>query len=290
MDNGFRGFHPYILLFYYIVSGILIMYYNHPIFMIVALILLLFVSIIHDGGKALKKWAIPLIMMGTIFAVLNPLLVSRGSHILFYIGNRQITLESTMFGVTMALTLVAVILLFVSFNIILNNNKFLFIFSKILPRTAFLMMLAMRFVPLLKGRYEEISAVHRLRGLTVTQGSLKERAKNGMNMIQTLLTWSLEEAIQTADSMQARGYGSGKKTSYILYKMEKKDWFLAIFLGVLLIICLAGGWLGYGKIIIYPALGTLQFYPIDWIVLCCMVIVIALPLILEGIEWLQWKL
>ena len=29
--------------------------------------------------------------------------------------------------------------------------------------------------------------------------------------MQILLTWSLEEAIETADSMKARGYGMGKE-------------------------------------------------------------------------------
>src|SRR5690625_4191255 len=129
MENGFRGYHPYVLLSYYIFSGVLIMLYNHPFFILTALIVLIFVNISHDKGRALQKWTIPLIVMGFIFIVLNPLLVSRGSHILFYLGNRQITLEATLFGAITAIMLVAIIILFVSFNIILNGNKFLFIFS-----------------------------------------------------------------------------------------------------------------------------------------------------------------
>jgi len=289
VNNGFRRFHPFILFLYYIVSGILIMLYNHPIFMIIAMCLFIGVNITHDNGKALRKWMIPLFIMGSIFALLNPLLVSRGTHILFYVDNRQITLEALMFGITMALMLITVIILFVSFNLILNGNKFLYLFSKIVPRTAFLMMLAIRFVPLLKRRYDEINAVYRVRGMTIFHGSLKDRANNGMNMLQTLLTWSLEEAIQTADSMQARGYQSRKKSSYTLYKMTKADWMLFSILIVILIVGMLGASFGYGKIVIYPTLGTLQFYAGDWIVLFCMMLAISLPLIVEGIEWLRWK-
>src|SRR5699024_337975 len=152
MDNGFRGYHPYVAFCYYICTGVLIMINNHPLFLMVALLLLVLVNMTHDKGQALKKWAIPLVLMGTIFTLLNPLLVSRGTHILFYLGNRQITLEALIFGFTMALTLVAIIILFVSFNLILNGNKFLFVFAKIVPRSAFLIMLSLRFVPLLKAR------------------------------------------------------------------------------------------------------------------------------------------
>lgn len=289
MENGFRGYHPYVAFAYYVCVGILLMIYNHPLFLITAIALLIFVNISHDRGQALKKWALPLIIMGTIFALLNPLLVSRGTHILFYLGNRQITLEAIVFGVVMAFMLVAILILFVSFNIILNGNKFLFVFSKILPRSAFLIMLTIRFVPLLKGRFEEISSVQRMRGMTMMTGTIRERARNGMNMIQTLLTWSLEEAIQTADSMTARGYGSDKKSSYESYKMEKRDWIWLAILVLLFIGSVLGSLLGYGQILIYPELGTLQFYMIDYVLYFSMIVIVSFPLVVEGIEYAQWK-
>src|SRR5690625_1466647 len=189
MENGFKGYHPYVLFAYYLMVGILIMVYNHPVFLFTLLMALLLINFSHDSGKSLKKWSVPLLIMGFAFMLINPLLVSRGSHILFYLGNRQITLEATMFGIVMSLTLIAIIVLFVSFNIILNGNKFLFVFSKIVPRTAFLIMLSIRFVPLLHNRFSEISSVQRVRGMTMLYGNLRERARNGMSMMRTLLTW-----------------------------------------------------------------------------------------------------
>lgn len=289
MENGIHGYHPYVVFFYYICTGSLIMYFKHPLFLFIALLLLIFVNISHDRGAALKKWSIPLVVMSLFFIVLNPFLVSRGTNILFYFRGKQVTLEATVYGIIMALAIVSVIILFVSFNLILNGNKFLYIFSKVLPRTAFLIMLAIRFVPLLKGRFDEISAVQRVRGRTMTVGTLRERARNGMNMIQILLTWSLEEAVQTADSMKSRGYGIGKKTSYIPYRMEKRDWAWLTTLLLLFVICLTGGMLGYGKILIYPELGTLALYPLDWVLLVSMITLISFPLLVEGRERLRWK-
>lgn len=288
MENGFRGLHPFILLAYYVFIAVLIMIYNHPVFLVTTLVLLIFVNLSHDGGKALKKWSFSLIIMGLIFALMNPLFVSRGTHILFYLGHRQITLEALMYGLYMSLMLMSIIVLFVSFNYVLNGNKFLYVFSKIVPRTAFLLMLTIRFVPLLKGRYDEISAVQRIRGMTMTDGTIRERARNGMNMIQTLLTWSLEEAIQTADSMQSRGYGLEKTSSYVLYQMERKDWWTGIIFVLLLSVCLFGSSFGYGKIIIYPELGTLQFYWLDWVTFISLCGLVAYPLIIEGVEKIRW--
>lgn len=289
MDNGFCGYHPYVIFFYYICTGFLVMYVTHPLFLGVALLILIGVNVSHDKGSALKKWAIPLVAMSLIFILLNPFLVSRGTHILFYFRGKQVTLEALIYGATTAASLVSILVMFISFNLILNGNKFLYICSKVLPRTAFLLMLAIRFVPLLKRRFDEIAAVQRVRGTTMTVGRLRERARNGMHMIQILLTWSLEEAVQTADSMKSRGYGSGKKSSYIAYRMEKRDWIWLLTMGILLIVCIVGGMLGYGKIIIYPALGTLHLYPLDWVLFIFMIILLSFPLLVEGREWLKWK-
>lgn len=289
MENGFRGYHPYVIFIYYLCTGFLIMYFKHPLFLVIALILLILVNLTHDRGDALRRWAIPLLIMGMFFIILNPFLVSRGSTILFYFRDRQVTLEAITYGIVMALALISMLILFVSFNVILNGNKFLIIFSNILPRTAFLIMLAVRFVPLLKGRYDEIAAVQRVRGTTMSMGGFRERASNGMNMIQILLTWSLEEAIQTADSMKARAYGVGKKSSYIQYRMQQHDWIWLIIMLLLVIGCILGGVLGYGKIVIYPQLGTLHLYPLDWLLLVFMMLLISFPLLVEGREWLRWR-
>lgn len=289
LENGFRNYHPFVLFFYYVCVGVLALYFKHPIFLFVALLLLVGVNLTHDGGAALRKWVPMLLIMSTVMIVLNPFLNSRGTTIFFYFRGKQVTLEATVYGVVMAMSIVIVLLMFISFNLILNGNKFLFVFSRILPKTAFLTMLAIRFVPLLKQRLDEIYAVQRIRGMTISAGSLKERASSAMVMIQILLTWSLEEAIDTADSMKSRGYGTGKRSSYIPYKMEKRDVGSLVILVGLFAICIVGGMLGYGKIVIYPELGTLQFYALDWVLLFAMILLLAFPIITEGREQLRWK-
>lgn len=289
MANGFERMHPFVLFLYYVAVGILAMYFNHPLLLGIGCIVLILVNFTHDNGKALKK-AIPmLIVMSAVIILVNPFINSRGTHIFFYFRGKQVTLEATLYGIVLSMSLVLILLLFISFNLILNGNKFLFVFSRLLPRTALLTMLAIRFVPLLKRRLDEIADVQRVKGLSIKVGTIRQRAKSGMILMQILLTWSLEEAIETSDSMRARGYGLGKRSPYIPYRMTRQDigWFVT--LTGLLLICFAGGLLGYGKIIIYPQLGTLQFYSIDWLVFVSMVVIMAFPLIVEGRELLKWN-
>ncbi len=288
IENGFRSYHPYVQFCYYLCVGILAMYLDHPIFLATALILLLLVNISHDKGRAIRKWMPILLIMSGFIILLNPFLVSRGTTILFYFRGKQVTLEALMYGITMALFIVVILVMFVSFNLILNGNRFLYVFSKFLPRIAFLVMMSIRFVPLLKRRLDEISDVHRVRGMSMAMGSLHARIRNGMLRVQILLTWSLEEAIHVTDSMKARGYGSGTKSTYIPFHMEKRDWAWLLTLLVLLSLCIYGGTLGYGKMVIYPELGPWQFFALDWVVYSCMIIILAFPLFVEGREKLRW--
>lgn len=290
IETGFRSYHPMVLVSYYISVGVLLLYFNHPLFLLAAFLFLVVANLTHDKGKELKKWLPMLLIMSSFIVLLNPFLVSRGTNILFYFRGKQVTVEATVYGVVMTLSIVAIIILFISFNLILNGNKFLYVFSRILPKLAFLSMLAIRFVPLLRVRLEEITDVQRVRGIDMRSGSIRNRAKSGMVLLQILLTWSLEEAMETADSMEARGYGTGKRSSYLPFRWEKRDigWLVTIW--ILFIACLLGGMLGYGKIHIYPELGTLQFYLLDWILLGCLSILVTFPLFVEGREQIRWKL
>ena len=234
-------------------------------------------------------WIPLLLTMSSLIILLNPFLVSRGTNILFYFRGKQVTLEASLYGVVMALSIAAIIILFISFNMILNGNKFLYIFSRVLPKLAFLSMLAIRFAPLLRLRLSEIADVQRVRGVDIKTGSIRNRAKSGMILLQILLTWSLEEALETANSMQARGYGTGKRSAYLPFLWGKRD---IVWLSIIIFLfgaCLSGGLLGYGKIYIYPALGTLQFYPLDWLFLLFLIILATFPLIVEGGERIRWK-
>ena len=69
-----------------------------------------------------------------------------------------------------------------------------------------------------------------------------------------MVTWALENGIDTADSMKARGYGLPGRSSYALYRFDSRDRNRALVLGLLLILVGAAGFQGAGAMNYFPFL------------------------------------
>ncbi len=126
--------------------------------------------------------------------------------------------------------------------------NFYICFSRISPKVALLTMITGEFVPLFYEKITENNTRPKTKGVQVDAGSIVERVKNGMQLLQVLLICSLEDALQTADSMQARGFGVTKRTTYIRYRMERRDWYTLSYLSILFIIAIICSNYGGGKV------------------------------------------
>ena len=66
-----------------------------------------------------------------------------------------------------------------------------------------------------------------------------------MTVIDVLTSWALEGSITTSDSMRSRGYGTAKRTSFMIYRMTASDWISAsvmlVLLGVVIFFAINGG-------------------------------------------------
>lgn len=288
MKRGVHSFHPFVSFSYYIGATALVMLYKHPVFLFVGAMLFILFNFQLDRGKTLKSWFGILIFLSVFFLILNPIVNRRGTHILFYIHNNPILLEAVIQGIIFALSIFTLLVLFSTFHLVVTAEKFLFLFSRVLPQWALLTMLSMRFVPLLRRRLREIETVQKGKGLSVTEGKVRERAKNGILLVQILLTWSLEEAIQTADSMAARGYGVKKRSRYTPYKMRHSDWLSLFVLSTIMCTAIVGWWLGDGVLSIYPVLESPIIKGREWFYLTVFMLYLSAPQLIEGKEALQW--
>lgn len=289
MNNAFSSIHPITSFSYY--AGVITfsMLLFHPIFLMTSLAAITAIIVIHGEGKRLLKLLPYYVLMGGSVAVLNPLFSHRGRHILFYFMDQPITLEAILYGVTMMLSLLCILLAFVSFQQIVTTDKWMYLFSRVAPRTSLLTSMSIRFVPLFLRRLEQITTVQRMKGVSIHEGSLKKRSKDGMLLVRVLLTWSLEEALQTADSMKARGYGAAKRSSYVIYRMDQRDWYVLGFLIVLGTACVWGWMQGFGVLTIYPRLESMDFRRGEGIAFACYCAFLLTPAVLEGMERRTWK-
>ncbi|EEM41021.1 Cobalt transport protein [Bacillus thuringiensis serovar sotto str. T04001] len=262
----------------------------HPLFLIGAIVLIIMLNVMQGNSEKIRKMLPSTIVFFFVVILFNSLLTHRGRTTLFWLGDSRIKLEAIMFGIVMGLLLVAVMFTFASYNDIISSHKFLYLFSRISPKVALLTMITVRFVPLFIRRLKKITLVQKTKGVQVDSGSIIERVKNGMQLLQVLLICSLEDALQTADSMQARGFGVTKRTTYIRYRMERRDWYTLSYLIILFIAAIICSNYGGGKLIIYPKVESILFQQYDGMMFVVFTMFISLPIIMEGREWIWWRM
>jgi energy-coupling factor transport system permease protein len=290
MNSRFERFHPLVNFLYYSGSMILLILMLHPIFLCFGFMVILSINYMHDKLQGVKTWLFLMVSMAVFITIMNPIFNERGRHVLWVVAEHRITFESIMYGCMNALSIISIILIFISYNQIMTPNKLLFLFSKFLPQFATLLMLTLRFITLMRRRLSEITLIQRSKGISVTEGKWKTRAKTGMLYVQTLLTFSLEEAIQTADSMKARGYGSGTRSSYEHFRLRGIDIIACIGLIIFLFVLLTGRIYGYGVLTIYPIMDAWQLSFVDTALLILYCLFLSFPIFVEAGEMFRWRL
>ena len=248
----FSTFHPVILFLYVLLAPISIMLGMHPVFTAVNLSVALAVYGFYFGARRCGKMAMGLLGVVLFVGTLNFCFNTRGMHVLFQVGRHPFTLESLLFGITSGCVLAAVILWFQCFNKILSNEKFLYLFSRRLPAIALLLSMILKLFPDTKYRMQSIRYADR-ESIKVKKPSFSQKISKGLVYISTLLEWSMEDSIEMADSMKARGYGEAKRSSYQQYRWSLSDSVLALFL-------LIGGGISIAAVIVYGR--QMRWYPL----------------------------
>ena len=115
---------------------------------------------------------------------------------------------------------------FSCYNCVMTTAKFVYLFGRIIPALSLVLSMALRFVPRFTTQLRVIRNGQKAMGRDVTNGSILAKAKHGMNILSILVTWALENAIETSDSMRSRGYGLHGRTAFSIYRYTKRDGWL----------------------------------------------------------------
>ncbi|MCL2775520.1 MAG: energy-coupling factor transporter transmembrane protein EcfT [Oscillospiraceae bacterium] len=296
IHNEFLKFHPVTNLIYFISGIAAVCYVNNPVLFIFVLTVLILCNIILDRAKSLKSKLIFYIVIAAGISLLNPLFSHRGQIILFYMFGNPMTLESVVYGVKSGLSLMSVLIMFSMFNIIINPDKFLYLFSRFAKQTAFVIMLGLRFIPTLSRRITEISQVNVTHNNPGVKLKLKQKISGAMNTLMTLIIWSLEDAVVTAQSMRSRGYGvktrdntNIERTFYFAYKFKKRD-ALFIFADILIFAMFLMTNTNYQ---IYPTFSDKIINFADYksfANILFLIALLALPVIVQILNYIKWSL
>lgn len=287
--NEFAKYHPLINFIYFTAVIVFSMIFVHPICLVTSLLCSVMYSIILNGKKALKFIAMLLPLM-LISALINPAFNHEGVTVIAYLpSGNPLTLESILYGIVAASMVATVICWFSCFNKIMTSDKFIYLFGRIIPSLSLILSMTFRFVPKFKEQLQEVSNAQKSMGRDTSEGSVFARVKNSIRILSAVITWSLENAIDTSDSMKSRGYGLTGRTAYSNYVFDKRDVTALIYLAVTIIYFLIGALLGKIHYRYFPSMrGTyMSFYStsifISYIMICIM------PIIIEIWEEFKWR-
>lgn len=243
MEDAFSRCHPILNFFYFIVVLGMTMFVQHPIFMIISFAGAISYAIWLNGARKVLKmnllFTLPCLL---ITALINPLLNHYGVTPLLYIesSGNWITLEALVYGLVLGAILFIVVLWFSCYNKVMTSDKFIYLFGKVIPALSLMLSMALRFVPQFADQMRVIRSGQKCVGMDVSNGKLLKKVRYGLNMLSILITWALENAIETADSMKSRGYGHPGRTAFSIYRINKRDKCVSAMLFILAAVVLYG--------------------------------------------------
>ena len=228
-------FHPLTALIYY--SGLLYISasFINPIFLTAVLLNLILINYLTDKLERASQFKIMMLFMFVFISIINPITSSRGRTLLFYIGSKAFTLEAVLYGISSALSINSILLVFSSFNVIINGEKLIYLFSGISKNLALIVVMVLRYIPLFAKRYKETAENLNFNSASCGKSGYVKKIKNSFSVLTCVFARSLEEGFDASISMKARGFGISRKRSfYSDFKFKKND----IFYILLMIICI----------------------------------------------------
>ena len=281
--------HPANAFLFFAAVIIFGMCFLHPAFLFCSAGIAAIFLFMVRGRKALRMAGIIMLMFAVI-AFVNPFFNQNGSHVLFtYANGRIYSLESVLYGMALGGIFVTVLFWFACYSVIMTSDKFLYLFGGMLPSVSLILTMVLRLVPLFKKKADQISGARKCIGKAGALSGRKEMISNGGAILSALAGWALEGGVITADSMQSRGYGSGKRTTFSIYRFDRRDKILMLVWVALIAIVAWCGWHDGMKVSFVPEMNIPAFgnrYTVTGII--AYVVLMAFPVVWNLVEAIRW--
>ena len=286
-----QSLHPAAVLVYLNVLFVLSLLYENPLYLLGLFFFLILLIIEVDGMEAWSGFLKAGVALMLIIMIINSLVIRAGATIIWHgpelpiLGKLDISMEALYYGAVSSIRLLVIISIFCLYNLMINPDKVLNLFSKVAGKSVLIIALSARMLPTMARDLKRIKEVQQFRGVDFDEGSLWARVKKYSCLYNVLLLSSLEDSLEIAESMQARAFGSGKRSVYSRNILRPRDIIcLAVsFLG--LFTAIWGLHYGYGQYTFYPRADFLINDRITLITLSVVLFYMSVPIILsEG-----WK-
>ncbi len=286
MTDAFSKRHPAVnFLFFAGAIGASVMI-QHPAYLLVGIITGAAYYLLLNGKKGWKM-ILGLLPLFLFLTAINPLFNTYGVTILFCVFGRPYTLEALCYGAALGGVFVAMLLWFGCYNKVLTSDKFTSLFGNLIPAISLLLVMVFRMVPNLMRKASQITGARKSIGKgAAEQSTTKEKLSDGMTVLSSLTNWALEGSVVTGDSMRARGYGTAKRSNFMIYRMKTDDWAIVAAIPVLLTLVITAACFGQMAAAFTP---EIQIAPVSWGIIPYAAYLL-IPTVLHIKEAIQWHI
>ena len=283
----FENGNPVCVFAYFMAVSLCTMFSADPVTVAVSLLGAVVTRLCLGGRGHWREhgFVLVLFLAGT---VINPVFNHNGTTVLFFVNDNPITLEALFYGAVSSGAVVAVIYWFRAFSAVMTGDRLLYVFGIFSPKLALMLSMALRYIPLFGDQARKVDIARTASGAGGGE-SLPDRIRSKLGVFWVMVTWTLENGIVTADSMEARGYGCGRRSFFSLYRFRLWD---GVVLGASLLL--------FGLFCAAKAVSALdfQFYPSlafgDWGIMSLFgrgayFLLAFMPAIIKSGEEIKWK-
>ena len=283
--RGLNLLHPWCAFIYLIVALILTMCSVNPVLILSSFIAATFTEVMDLGLKAYARYLPWLLLVLVITAIGNMCISHNGMHVLFYVNDNRITIEAGIYGIVFGLMFCAAFLWCDIMHRVISGEKLTFMFGSFAPNLGLIIAMTLHYIPLLRSRYKTVHSAQTGLGRNASTGFIK-RIRQWGKEFSIVISWSLENAIDTSSTMLAMGYGIGKRSNYSNYRLKTYD---IVFVILMIVLCVPAFVVTLSvsfKVYYYPEFGVYGFGWEMCILSLCYLLYMLVPIILARL--LRW--
>lgn len=271
MEDAFAACHPAVNVIFFAGAIVFGMFLSHPFYLGVSVAASALYYLLLTGKKGVR-FLLSMLCFAMLLAFLNPVFQTEGETVLFSYplpfgigcgqeGTRRFTLEALLYGAVTGGVFFTMLVWFACYSRVVSDDKFLYLFGQAMPAVSLLLSIVFRLAPELKRKAGQIQGFRRCIGRLPGRVSGRKRLLSGAVILSVLTSWALEGAVTMADSMESRGFGSGRRSVFSIYRFGRRDLAVCLLLffcaGTVVVAAFLGraaaGLIGYGLFLFLPS-------------------------------------
>ena len=224
----FDSYHPMINLIYFVAAITCTVCFKHPIFLTIGYFCA-FVYSVKLGGWKIFLLNMVFLLLAFGYAARYASYEHFGVTVLAVnMIDNEITLESIVYGLVNGFVFATVCMWCCCIFMLITADKIVYLFGRISPKLSLFVSILLRTVPRVKVRAKRIEISREGIGKGIVQGNLWQKFLHLLSLISILITWTMEDFVESSKSMKSRGYSLRGRTAFSIYRFDDRDRSLVI--------------------------------------------------------------